>query len=142
MLLRKLTYFCSKVIVATLKTFQGSTSNIQNNEEITHCMEALVGSVSSQDSFTSRTISSIHLRSAGVRATNRSSLAFRNSRVATSVYEKVKRWLRIEWNHTLTSRSISLCCVTIELVLPQSQLWESVKRSSCCNGRYGWKKAS
>jgi hypothetical protein len=39
---------------------------------------------------------------------------------------------------TFTKRSTSFCCVTIELVLPHSQLSAAIK-SVCCKGRYGWK---
>lgn len=43
---------------------------------------------------------------------------------------------------TFTNKSTSFCCVTIVFVLPHSQLWLSLSMSSCCKGRYGWKKAS
>jgi hypothetical protein len=42
----------------------------------------------------------------------------------------------------LTRRSISFDCVTIEFVLPHSQLFVPFIMSSCCSGRYGWKNAS
>lgn len=120
-----LSYLSSEVIITTLETLRNSTRRtLKSEEERTYCMAALVGSVSSQELFTSRTISSIHLRSAGVRATNRSSLGFRNSRVAISVCEEVLgdgEWREKE-TCTFTNKSISFCCVTIVLVLPQSQL--------------------
>ena len=98
-------------------------------------------------SLTSFTISSIHFRSAAVRATIRSTAGLRNSIAPVSIYPSsiVKTSLSLsktKRKHTFTSRSISFCCVTMELVLPHSQPAVSLSMSSCCNGRYGWKNAS
>lgn len=98
-----------------------------------------------QLSFTSVKISSIHFLSAGVNAAERSNFGSRNSKTPVSIFiylSVIKDYKRASTICTLTSRSISACCVIIEFVHPQSQLGVFLIISICCNGRYGWKNAS
>ncbi len=94
-------------------------------------------------------MSSIHFLSAGVNPAERSNFGSLNSKMPVSSCGEnkyVSTLPSMSRRHvhrlTLISKSTSFCWVTIEFVLPHSQLRVSLSISSCCSGRYGWKNAS
>lgn len=76
----------TKIVIATLKPSMWSASYILMQDRTPYCIAGGRLESSTNVSLTSRTISSIHLRSAGVSPASRSSLGSRNSTAPVSIY--------------------------------------------------------